>query len=82
MVHYTFTKSCRYALDRPVPPHAFRYVIATWCKREGVPVEKAATILGHLPETAQKIYAKTTAVDRGRESNATLRQLFKGKPAA
>lgn len=80
-VYEAFTALCLEALGREIPPHAFRYLIATWCKRTGIPVEQAAAILIHLPGATQEIYDKTNAIDVGRSTNAAVRRLF-GRPAA
>jgi hypothetical protein len=59
---------------------AFRCLIATWARRQGLTVEEVAETLGHLPHTTKGIYDKTTAHDKGRRTNASIKRIFRPKP--
>ncbi len=77
-VYPVVQKTTLIALARRIGIHAFRYLIATWAKREGLSVESVAEILCHLPATTQRIYDMTTAQDTGRRTNAAIKQLHGG----
>jgi hypothetical protein len=77
-----FSQTTKTVFGREVNLHAIRYVLATWCLRQGISVEDTAAILGHLPSATKLIYSHLTAVDVGRKSNKSVKQAFAKRFAA